>query len=92
MVTKCAQVILSLLSPVILLQSYGESEDLRNEVTGKLFAVQMPTKISYRNFILLFAAFAGGIAFIQAFTCERAWYMENSKKLCGWSIGVNGGE
>lgn len=33
MVTKCAQVILSLLSPVILLQSYGESEDLRNEVT-----------------------------------------------------------
>lgn len=52
----------------------------------------MPTKIFCRNFILLLAAFAGGIAVIQAFSYERAWCVENSKKkkknkLCGWSIG-----
>ena len=40
----------------------------------------MPTKIFCRNFILLLAAFAGGIAVIQAFSYERAWCVENSKK------------
>lgn len=48
MVTKCAQVILSLLSPVILLQSYGESEDLRNEVT---LVNSLQSRCQQRSFI-----------------------------------------
>lgn len=54
------------------------------------YVVQMPTKI-FCYYMLLLAAFAGGVAFLQAFSCERARCVENSEKLCGWHRGEGWG-